>query len=213
MEGLRLGIWRERVKDAMDARKAKIVEKNNLRKLRLSWERYDASRKEEDVDEMVLEALEPHPNLESLSIYGFSSRYLPSWMSNSTMGKIVKIDISDCENCRHFPKLGELRNVGVEYIIEEDVGNGIPVKIQFLALKSLKLIDLPNLKGFSKEQGSREAFPNFETLWIQHCPSLILPPLSSLQNLEELRCSSSTLALLSEHNMMWKLRRAWHVSQ
>ncbi|XP_047981104.1 disease resistance protein RGA2-like isoform X1 [Salvia hispanica] len=199
----------ERVKDHMDAKKAKIGKKNNLRELRLSWERNDLSKLEEGVDEQVLEALEPCPNIESLSINGFSGRFLPSWMSNSTLGKIVKIDISDCENCRHFPQLGELRhlerlflrNVGVEYIIEEDVGNGIPVKIQFVALKRLHLIDLPNLKGLSKKQVSKVAFPNLEILWIECCSSLILPPLPSLQKLENLRCSNSTLALLSEQDI------------
>ncbi|XP_047954413.1 disease resistance protein RGA2-like isoform X2 [Salvia hispanica] len=196
----------ERVKDHMVAKKAKIAMKKHLRELRLSWERNDLTKIEKEVDERVLEALEPHPNLESLCMTGFSGRYVPSWMANSTLRKIVTINISDCENIRHFPKLGELpnlqqlyiRNVGVEYIIEEEVGSGQPVKIQFLALKELYLTDLPNLKGLSKEHESEEAFPNLQTLSIKHCSSLILQPLSSFQKLDELRCHSSTLGLLSE---------------
>ncbi|XP_047966839.1 disease resistance protein RGA2-like [Salvia hispanica] len=201
----------ERVKDHIDAKKAKIAEKNNLRELSLSWERNDLSKLEEEVDERVLEALEPHHNLYSLSIKGFNGRYLPRWMESSTLRKIVEIYITDCENIRRFPKLGELphlvglylTNVKVEYIIEEeDVGNGHPVKIQFVALRSLYLIDLPNLKGLSKKQvSSKEAFPNLQILWIKHCSSLILPTLSSFQNLESLSCSSSTLGLLSEEDI------------
>ncbi|XP_047953724.1 putative disease resistance protein RGA3 [Salvia hispanica] len=200
----------ERVKDHMDAKKAKIAEKNNLRELRLSWERNALSKPEEEVDEKVLEALEPHPNLEYLHVRGFSGRYLPSWMTNASLQKIVHIYIWDCKNCKRFPKLGELphletlslRDAGVEYIIDkEGVGSGLPAKIQFVGLRRLGLIGLPNLKGFSKEQGIKDAFPNLESLLIQDCPSLILPPLSSLQKLESLTCSSSTLGLLSEEDI------------
>ncbi|XP_047979571.1 disease resistance protein RGA2-like [Salvia hispanica] len=200
----------ERVKDYMDAKKAKIAEKNNLQWLYLSWERNYVSKIEEDNDEKVLEALEPHPNLQCLDIQGFSGRYLPRWMSKSTLGKLVVLCLWDCKNCKRFPKLGELprlqslslRNVGVEYIIEEEeVGCGHPVKIQFVALKQLVLTDLPDLKGLSKEQGIKDAFLNLETLSIKHCSSLILHSLSSLKKLEELTCSSSTLASLSEEDI------------
>ncbi|XP_047953784.1 disease resistance protein RGA2-like [Salvia hispanica] len=149
----------ERVKDHMDAKKAKIAEKNNLHELRLSWQRNDLTKLEEEVDERVLEALEPHPIL-----------------------------------C--FPKLGELphleklylKNMGMEYIIEEEeVGSGHP--------------------GLSnKQESSKEAFPNLKALLIEHCSLLILPPLPSLQKLETLVCSSSTLGLLSEHII---LRDLW----
>ena len=72
-------------------------------------------------------------------------------MENSTLRKIVEIYISDCENIRSFPKIGELphleklyiKNMGMEYIIEEEeVGSGHPVKILFVALKHLRLVDL-----------------------------------------------------------------------
>ncbi|KAL1540406.1 hypothetical protein AAHA92_24763 [Salvia divinorum] len=199
----------ERVKDHMDAKKAMIAGKNKLRELSLSWQRNDLSKLEEDIDEKVLEALEPHPNLEKLYIGGFSGRYLPDWMTNSSLGNVVWIYIWNCKNCKRFPNLGwlprleslSLNDVGVEYIIEEEVGSGHPVKIQFVALKHLQLINLPNLKGLSKEQGIKEAFPNLERLWIERCSSLILPSLSSLQKLEDLKCSSSTLALLSEQDI------------
>ncbi|XP_042017138.1 putative disease resistance protein RGA4 isoform X1 [Salvia splendens] len=175
----------ERVKDHMDAKKAKIEKKNNLRELSLSWERKYLSKLEMEVDERVLEALQPHPNLESLYIEGFSGRHLP-------LGELP-----------HLEKL-HLKNVRVEYIIEE-VGCGHSVKIQFLALKELHLTDLPNLKGLSKEHESKEAFPNLETLRIKHCSSLILPTLSSFQKLKLLGCSSSTLCLLSEEDIPMNL--------
>ncbi|XP_047939497.1 putative disease resistance protein RGA3 [Salvia hispanica] len=198
----------ERVNDYLDAKKANIADKKNLRKLRLSWERTDLSKLEEDVDEKVLEALEPHPNLEYLWIEGFSGRYLPRWMTNSTLEKIVVIDVRNCANCMRLPKLGELthlkrlflQKMGMEYIIEE-VGSRNPVKIQFFALEELHLSGLPNLKRLSKEHEGNKAFPNLKTLWITRCASLILQPLPSLRKLDNLKCSGSTLALLSEQDI------------
>ncbi|KAH6757485.1 hypothetical protein C2S52_023353 [Perilla frutescens var. hirtella] len=134
----------ERVKDHMDAMKANIAEKMNLRRLTLSWERKNASK-------LLLEKL------------------------------------------------------AVEYIIEDEVENVNPVEIQFLALEYLRLTDLPNLKGFSKEQESKKAFPNLRSLCIKGCSSLLLPPLSSLQKLGDLECSSSTLALVSEPDTLTSL--------
>ncbi|XP_047951745.1 disease resistance protein RGA2-like isoform X2 [Salvia hispanica] len=202
----------ERVKDHLDAKKANTSDKKNLRSLKLSWVRNVLSKLEED-DEKVLDALEPHSNLEYLCIEGFCGRNLPCWMTNSTLEKIVKIDIGDWAYCTRLPKLGELThlkklrlwNIGVEYIIEE-VGSGNGVKIPFPALEHLQLSNLSNLKSLSKEQeSSRGAFPNLKTLWISRCSSFILQPHPSLQKLDSLRCSSSTLAFLSEQDVPWRL--------
>ncbi|KAL7137590.1 hypothetical protein ABFS83_10G103200 [Erythranthe nasuta] len=56
-----------RVESAMDAKKANLAKKNNLRHLKLYWELYS---KEENIDEEVLETLEPYPNLETLLTQG-----------------------------------------------------------------------------------------------------------------------------------------------
>ncbi|KAI3468559.1 hypothetical protein Pfo_025222 [Paulownia fortunei] len=193
----------ERVENPLDAKKANLAEKKNLRHLSLIWRGSNTSKLGEDTDdEKVLEALEPHPNLETLWISGFSGRCFPVWMTNSTLEKVVEIHIADCQNCLHLPQLGELphlkflrlKNLAVEYIIEDEVEDGNPVSIQFPSLETLHLYSLPNLKGFLKEQGMREVSPNLQDLEVEYCSSLILPPLSSFKLLHTLRCSSSTLA-------------------
>ncbi|KAG6431616.1 hypothetical protein SASPL_109695 [Salvia splendens] len=203
----------ERVTDHLDAKRANIAGKKNVRMLTLSWKRNVLSKLEED-DEKVLEALGPHSNLEYLCIEGFSGRHLPRWMTNSTLKNIVEIEIRNCVYCMRLPKLGELThlkkldlwNIGVEYIIEEEVGSGNRVKIQFPGVEELYLSELQSLKSLSKKQESREAFPNLKRLSISRCSSFILQPLPSLQKLDYLKCSSSTLALLSEHDIPRKLR-------
>ncbi|KAL7159859.1 hypothetical protein ABFS83_01G055200 [Erythranthe nasuta] len=201
----------QRVESAMDAKKANLAEKKNLRHLKLYWELYS---KEENIDEEVLESLEPYPNLETLLIKGFRGRCFPVWMSNSTMKKVVRIDISFCESFMHLPRLGELphlktlllSNVKVEYIIEieEEVVQSANTLIsvqQFPSLESLYLWGLPNSKGLLKEKVMRstEAFPNLEELDIGWFSSSAQPPLStSLKKLKKMNCGSLNLASLSK---------------
>ncbi|KAL7137584.1 hypothetical protein ABFS83_10G102700 [Erythranthe nasuta] len=200
----------ERVTNPMDAKKANLAEKTNLRHLKLYWQ-LRSGKENIDIDEKVLEALEPPPNLETLLIEGFRGRCFPVWMSNSTMKKVVRIDISSCESCMHLPQLGKLphlkylrlKNLArVEYIIEDQSGNPLRSVQQFPSLESLDLQYLDNLKGLLKEQvmtGSAEAFPNLEQLDILDCNSLIIPPLSlSLKKLKKLECDSLNLASLSK---------------
>ncbi|KAL7137579.1 hypothetical protein ABFS83_10G102200 [Erythranthe nasuta] len=177
----------ERVGNSMDAKKANLAEKKNLVHLKLFWK---------------TDRLEPHPNLEILEIKGFWGSHFPAWMSNSTVDKVVKIDISFCQNCLRLPQLGKLPHLkslrledlaAVKYISEE---NQPPQ--QFPSLETLELSCLPNLKGLLREEqvtGPAEAFPNLQRLTIDKCSSFKLPPLKKLERLD---CSSSTLASLSK---------------
>ncbi|KAL7159861.1 hypothetical protein ABFS83_01G055400 [Erythranthe nasuta] len=195
----------ERVTNPMDAKKANLAEKKNLRHLKLYWK---WRSEEEVIDEKVLEALEPPPNLETLEICGFKGRCFPVWMSNPTMKKVVRINISFCESCMHLPQLGELPHLKtlslnylarVEYIIEDQSGNPLKSVQQFPSLERLNLRFLDNLKGLLKEQvmvGSAEAFPNLEVLSIENCSSLILS--TSLKKLTKLSCTSLNLASSSK---------------
>ncbi|KAL7122715.1 hypothetical protein ACP275_01G060900 [Erythranthe tilingii] len=189
----------EKVEDPTDAKKANLAEKENLRHLYLVWkhENTTASKSsgEEDIErgEKVLEALEPHPNLEKLEIKRFRGRHFPVWMSNSTLAKLVEIYIEGCDNCLHLPQvLGELphlkslslRNLSrVEYIIEDQSGNRLTSIQQFPSLEKLYLTTLPEMKGLLKDQlmmGSAKAFPNLKKLNIRDCNSLTMASLSKL---------------------------------
>ncbi|KAL7122724.1 hypothetical protein ACP275_01G061700 [Erythranthe tilingii] len=188
----------ERVENPMDAKKANLAEKENLRDLYLEWEHENTtaskSSGEEDIerDEKVLEALEPHPNLKKLEIKGFRGRHFPVWKSNSTLAKLVEIDIKGCDNCLHLSQLGKLPHLKflrltnlarMEYIIEDESGNRLTSVQQFQSLKKLYLTTLPEMKGLLKEQvtmGSAKAFPNLKELNIRDCKSLSMASLSKL---------------------------------
>ncbi|KAL7122720.1 hypothetical protein ACP275_01G061300 [Erythranthe tilingii] len=186
----------EKVENPMDAKKANLAEKGNLLHLYLEWEPENTASKsigEEDIerDEKVLEAIEPHPNLEKLEIKRFRGRHFR--MSNSTLAKLVEIYIKGCDNCLHLPQvLGKLPHLKslrltdmarVEYIIEDQSGNRLTSVQQFPSLETLYLTTLPKMKGLLKEQvtmGSAKAFPNLKKLNIQDCNSLIVASLSKV---------------------------------
>ncbi|KAL7159825.1 hypothetical protein ABFS83_01G053100 [Erythranthe nasuta] len=188
----------ERVENPMDAKKANLAEKENLRHLYLEWEHENTtaskSSGEEDIerDEKVLTALEPHPHLEKLEIKRFRGRHFPVWMSNSTLAKLVEIDIKGCDNCLHLSQLGKLPHLKflrltnlarMEYIIEDQSGNRLTSVQQFPSLEKLNLTTLPEMKGLLKEQvtmGSAKAFPNIKELIIRDCKSLTTASLSKV---------------------------------
>ncbi|XP_026431666.1 putative disease resistance protein RGA1 [Papaver somniferum] len=91
-----------------DAKRAKLKDKQNLRELYLYWicDGFD-----ED-DHMVLEGLQPHPNLRMLEIHGFSGLNLPKWMcrssSNCLLPNMVSLNLWNCRSCVKLPPLGML---------------------------------------------------------------------------------------------------------
>ncbi|KAK6116767.1 hypothetical protein DH2020_049500 [Rehmannia glutinosa] len=199
----------ERVKNPMDAKKANLADKKKLCRLSLVWNHNDGSKLMEDVDEKVLEALEPHPNVETLEINGFNGRCFPAWRTNSTQKKLVKVSIEGCQNCLRLPylrglphlKILRLKNMGIEYIVE----GGDALSIDFPSLEELELCYLPNLKGFFKDHVMREVSPNLRKIKLIECCSFKFPPLSSFKQMKRLKCSSSTWASLSNLNSLTEL--------
>ncbi|KAL7122811.1 hypothetical protein ACP275_01G067200 [Erythranthe tilingii] len=203
----------ERVKNPMDAKKANLAEKTNLRHLKLHW-LWESMEEDIAIDEKVLEALEPHPNLETLDIKGFRGRCFPVWMSSSTLNKLVGIEITFCHKCLRLPQLGELPHLKtltlynmarLEYVIEEEEVVQSGSARRFASLETLYLRFLPEIKGFVKEQAatrSTEAFPNLEYLYVEGCSSLTLPPLSTFfKKLKILNCGILLAASLSKADL------------
>ncbi|KAL7159856.1 hypothetical protein ABFS83_01G054900 [Erythranthe nasuta] len=174
----------ERVENPMDAKKANLAEKENIRHLYLEWEPENTiaskSSAEGDIerDEKMLEALEPHPNLEKLEIKGFG---------------VGIFQFGSCDNCLHLSQLGELPHLKslslgnlsrMQYILDDQSGNSLISVQQFPSLENLDLTTLPKMKGLLKEQemmgSAAKAFPNLKELNIRYCKSLIMASLSKL---------------------------------
>ncbi|CAL5441051.1 unnamed protein product [Camellia sinensis] len=192
----------ERVRNPTDAKEANLIGKQNLRIIKLSWEDNSESESQANI-EQILEALEPHPNVEELIIDKYRGAHFPLWMGDSILTNMVSIALLDCRKCLILPAFGQLASLQklmihrmdyVEYIDNDFPGEG-PVR-RFPSLEDLSIVDLPNLKGLSREEG-RELLPRLHKISIKNCPKLTLPHLSSPENLYVSRCSNVTLSSIS----------------
>lgn len=74
-----LGIYNlEKIHTKEEASKANLREKNYLERLTLEWDS-KGSNIDPDVEAVILESLQPHRDLQKLSIRGHIGRFCPKW--------------------------------------------------------------------------------------------------------------------------------------
>ncbi|KAF3449282.1 hypothetical protein FNV43_RR10010 [Rhamnella rubrinervis] len=94
----------------------------------------------EDDEFMILEALQPHPSLKSLSIWGYLGANLsPKWMTS--LDNLTHLQIYNCEFVNTFPPLGRLPSLEVLGITSnrELRKMGVSVKLGRLSVGSAKV--------------------------------------------------------------------------
>jgi hypothetical protein len=95
----------ENVDDQEEAREAKMKEKKHLVSLRLQWTGCDVVRR---TDELILDSVEPHANLQKLCISHFSGSRIPYWIAESRVKNLVNLDFYFCAHIEELPSLGKL---------------------------------------------------------------------------------------------------------
>ncbi|XP_030952818.1 putative disease resistance protein RGA3 isoform X1 [Quercus lobata] len=201
----------ENVTDVQEAENAQLKNKIHLRKLRLHFGEEAENRRGEN-DELVLNALEPHPELESLWIYGYGGTGYPNWVMSLTILK--KLELHWWDNLEQLPPLGKLRFL--ESLVIEGAKSMKKVGVEFLGIESNRkkdeemgststssLILFPNLKSLffyrleeweewdgMGESGVSESvliMPRLQDLCIDSCPKLnSLPNFLEKTSLEKL---------------------------
>lgn len=107
----------QRVSGTEAARSAKLFEKEDIYKLEFGWMQWGREGIRNDED--VLEGLQPHPNLKSLSILGYLGDKFPTWLMSMAvsiddrgglmrLNNLVEIRLMNCIRCEHVPMLGHL---------------------------------------------------------------------------------------------------------
>ena len=92
----------DEVKDAVEADEAKLKNKIHLPLLSLWFYHKEGTMG-------VAEALQPQPNLKSLTIYGYGDREWPNWMMvMSSLTKLKNLSLAACRACPCLPPLGRL---------------------------------------------------------------------------------------------------------
>ncbi|GMP34899.1 hypothetical protein CsSME_00007579 [Camellia sinensis var. sinensis] len=173
----------------MDAKEANLVGMQNLSKLQLNW-KYglaECEAQENVKSELILEALQPHPNLKELVVSGYKGTRFPIWMRGSELQNVVNIRLSRCNNCLQLPPLGQLpllQSLQIDAMEEvvECIENEYPGGGGFPSLEELTVRDCPKLEGLSREEG-RELFPRLRKIIIANCPKLSFLHLSAPKEL------------------------------
>ncbi|GLU00629.1 hypothetical protein SLE2022_179790 [Rubroshorea leprosula] len=185
----------EHVRSKLEASKANVKEKTKLHQLKLCWSR-GYERAVNNNDEEVLESLQPHSNLKSLTIDGYKGKMFPSWMGNDVnsfgssflLGNMVELQLSDCNECTCIPSFGLLSFLKVLRIEKMHNVKRMGHKLQpsgtesirlFPALKTLTVCEMKRLEEWVEvvedvAAGSQGVivFPCLEQLRIDCCPLL-----------------------------------------
>ena len=183
----------EYVKDEEEAKSAKLKEKE-IFNLGLYWllRPFDGRpRHMYDKDEKVLEGLQPHPNLKSLTISGYRGKKFPSWVGSSLYHNLIEINLRYCGECEEVPTLGQLpclrvleiyymvkvRSIGSEFYFYSDESYRNSTTL-FPALRILKLEEIGTLEEWkdAKELTTADevlfVFPCLEELTLRWCNKL-----------------------------------------
>jgi Leucine-rich repeat (LRR) protein/Holliday junction resolvasome RuvABC ATP-dependent DNA helicase subunit len=192
-----LKIWKlEQVRDKEEAAKAKLREKR-INKLVFKWS-LEGNNCVNNED--VLEGLQPHPDIRSLTIEGYGGEYLPSWMSTLQLDNLTELSLKDCSKCRQLPTLGCLPRLEILKMSGMDtvkcIGNEFyrgsgSAAVLFPALKELTLWGIDGLEKWMVSCGEGDQiFPFLEKLSIRKCGKLRqLPTLGCLPRLKILKMS------------------------
>ncbi|XP_050273498.1 putative disease resistance protein RGA3 [Quercus robur] len=201
--------------DQCEAMNAQLKKKINVRTLKLWFhlDEWDPKEITRGMDALVLNALEPPPNLEDLSILYYKGPTLSPWMVSLTNLKKLYFEGLLIE---HLPPLGKLpaltsltirminrlKKLGVEFMgIEESEKEKDDISITlFPNLITLKFYKLREWEEWNENGGEEEEdctrrfviMPRLQHLSIENCPKLKSLPnflcTTPLQHLEIYHC-------------------------
>ncbi|KAK7847210.1 putative disease resistance protein rga4 [Quercus suber] len=199
-----LGHGKDEVRECKDAN---LKDKQHLQHLVLKWDDSEWYAESECYDEMLLEGLQPHPNLKALELQFYMGVRIPSWVSSLT--NLVRFELHYNKRLQHLPPLNQLpflKSVdlmymeALEYISdEESVSNVLGASSSsssssktpfFPSLSSLHIEGCPKLKGWWRNSDDDDdddnephhlllpSFPpSLSNLQIFGCPNLTSMPL------------------------------------
>ncbi|GLU17977.1 hypothetical protein SLE2022_343020 [Rubroshorea leprosula] len=181
----------EQVGSKSEAIKANLQGKTRLHHLKLQWNELQGNCSNH-VE--VLEGLQPHSNLKSLSISCYMGKSFPPWMMSGgatfLSDNLVELELGAWHNCEHIPSLGLLPGLKSLYIYnfenvkrighKFDGPGGVESIKLFPALRQLSLENMASLEEWVEVNDDDIAvggkveivFPCLESLKIWDCQKL-----------------------------------------
>ncbi|XP_035545974.1 putative disease resistance RPP13-like protein 1 [Juglans regia] len=199
----------ENVESFKDAEGACLRNKMDLKELALNWKAGSNTEISESQRD-VLNGLQPHRNLKSLTINDYMGGSFPNLVGDHSFPYVTSIHLKNCKYCCSLPALGQLHSlqnlsiVGFDRIVavgEEFYGSTCYSSIKsFGALKFLKFEQMLNWEKWSSFGAENEggAFHRLDELYIRKCAKLTgdLPiHLPSLGILEIIDCPKMLTSL------------------
>ena len=198
---------------AVDIQDADLTSKQKLKSLIIRWNHWLNYSGKEMNHMDVLNSIQPHSNLEKLSIEYYAGLGFPSWASDaSLLSKMVDVSIVYCRQCRSLPCLGQLPSLkrlkikgmaGVEKVGAEFYGaDKIFRSLEYLEIAFMR--EWEHWEDFSTE--TQSSFPCLHELQVFDCHKFTnklptyLPCLTKLQieGCPVLKSPLLTLPLLKE---------------
>ncbi|XP_018820341.2 putative disease resistance RPP13-like protein 1 [Juglans regia] len=143
----------ENVESFNDAKGASLRNKTDLKVLELNWKE-GSNTKISESQSNVINGLQPHRNLNSLTIMYYMGGRFPNWVGDHSFSKVTSIHLEKCQYCSSLPALGllpSLQNLsivgfdGIVNVGEEFYGSTGSSSIKpFGALKVLKFEQMLN---------------------------------------------------------------------
>jgi hypothetical protein len=189
----------QNVLSSTDASNAGLKDKKHIVELVLEWK---ADTDILESQRTILDSLQPHSNLKSLTINNYGGQSFPDWIGHDSFFNMVSLHLNKCKSCCSLPSLGQLPSLQTLSIVEFDevvrvgpgfYGSGSSSIMPFKALKVLRfelMLKWEEWFSFGAENEG-EAFPLLQELYIHDCPKLTrrLPIyLPSLAKLEITEC-------------------------
>ncbi|XP_057499462.1 putative disease resistance RPP13-like protein 1 [Actinidia eriantha] len=159
-----------------DAFEANLKEKKHLEELVLKW---GHTTEDSHNEREVLEKLQPHTNLNCLTIENYGGTRFPDWLGDKSYSKIVSLFLNKCNYCFSLPPLGQLPSLkcltiarmnGITRVSQEFYGDGSSTK----PFQSLETLHFEEMSEWVDWQifGNGE-FSQLHELWITKCPKLV----------------------------------------
>ncbi|XP_028104719.1 putative disease resistance protein RGA3 [Camellia sinensis] len=99
----------DNVVDVVDAKAAKLYEKQGLDELLMEWSNTNSEdSRNEKVELEVLDMLQPDNKVKVLSINGYHGPIFPTWVGDPRFSNMVHLVLQNCEKCTCLPPLGQL---------------------------------------------------------------------------------------------------------
>ncbi|KAJ8759462.1 hypothetical protein K2173_007073 [Erythroxylum novogranatense] len=159
----------QNVVNAKDALEAKIKCKKNLKELCLYWK---GDTGDSCHEEAVLDGLQPHTEIEVISIIGYGGTSFANWLGESLFTKLVSLKLRRCKYCSSLPPLWQMSSL--KYLEVEGLNEVRVIDFDFCEAglpPSLLTLELYNLQNLRSVEGLCH-LTSLEKLVIMNCPHL-----------------------------------------